>query len=63
MRILREVWSNAFEEAIEAGCDESIAGQLADDAAADVLAAEQDAAYDRWRDRDIDVLAAELWVS
>ena len=63
MRMLREVWAAAFEEAIEAGCDEDIAGRLADDAAADIMAAEQDAAYDRWRDRDIDALSADLWVS
>lgn len=46
----RDVWQEAFDEAIEAGESEFFASKAGDEAVADFLAEKADAEYDRWKD-------------
>jgi hypothetical protein len=50
MRDTRDVWQDAFDAAEEQGADPMLCSKLADDAVADYLSAQVDAAYDHWRD-------------
>lgn len=49
----REVWQEAFDEALEGGETEFAASRAGDEAVADYLARGADDAYDHWRDRQI----------
>lgn len=49
----RDVWQEAFDEAIEAGESEFFASKAADEAVADFISIRDDAAYDRWRDSQL----------
>lgn len=47
---MKDLWQDAFDQALEAGADPLLASKLADDEVADCLARQADAAYDHWRD-------------
>jgi len=53
MKGTRDVWQEAFDEALEAGEIEFFASKAGDEAVADFLARGADEAYDRWRDSQL----------
>lgn len=52
---MRDIWQEAFDQAIEAGESPFAASTAGDDAVADYLARQTDEAYDHWRDYCMEV--------
>lgn len=49
----RQVWQEAFDQAIEDGETEFFASKTADEAVADFISIRDDREYDAWKDRKL----------